>query len=212
MNRFDKAAPTWDEDPMRTTLAHAVSSAIKDNIRLNGGMKALEYGCGTGLVTIELAPYVKEVLAVDLSEGMLSVLKGKINGLGIKNIFPRRMDLTQAPPLNEGFDLIYTSMTLHHIQDVKGLMRSFGRMLNPYGFMAIADLDLEDGTFHQKDAEGVRHNGFDRGEILTILDSLGLKNLKAVTAHEVQKTLPDGEMRSYSVFLIFGSLTRHDTL
>ncbi|MDA8162419.1 MAG: class I SAM-dependent methyltransferase [Desulfobacteraceae bacterium] len=207
MNTFDKAASTWDENPMRLKLAHAVSSAIKENIRLNAAMEALEYGCGTGLITVELAPCIKNILALDASEGMLSMFRAKIERLGIKNIHPRLMDLTQEPPLNRDFDLIYTSMTLHHIQDVRGLLGKFKKMLNPGGFMALADLDLEDGTFHQKDTEGVRHNGFDRGEILDMLESLGLKNLKAILAHEIKKTSPDGEMRSYPVFLVVGSYT-----
>ncbi|MGC8735577.1 MAG: class I SAM-dependent methyltransferase [Dissulfurimicrobium sp.] len=206
MNVFDKIASNWDEEPARVALAHGVASAIAENVPLNNSMKALEYGCGTGLVTLEIARRVREVLAADASEGMLSVLKEKIARFGVKNIFPLFTDLTKTGPLDGGFDLIYTSMTLHHILDFAGMLKTFRCMLMPGGFMAIADLDLEDGSFHRNGAPIPAHNGFDRSEILTIMGSLGLKDLKAVTAHEMRRAAPDGSVRVYPVFLIVGVL------
>lgn len=205
MTTFDKAASTWDNEPARVALAHDISSAIMKNIPLTNGMKALEYGCGTGLVTLEIASKVKEIVAIDTSEGMLSVLKEKIKGLGVKNVFPMPMDLTKTGPLRDRFDLIYTSMTLHHIKDIKGILNIFRQMLKPGGFMAIADLDLEDGSFHGKGAPVPEHNGFDRNEIIGILQDLGLKDLKAETAHEMQRVSDDKKIRFYPVFLVTGT-------
>jgi ubiquinone/menaquinone biosynthesis C-methylase UbiE len=204
MTTFDKAASAWDDEPSRVALARGVSSAIIKNIPLTKGMKALEYGCGTGLVTLNIAPYVNKIMAIDASEGMLSVLREKIKKFGVKNVIATPLDMTMTGPLDDRFDLIYTSMTLHHIKDITGILKTFCQMLNPGGFMAIADLDLEDGSFHGKGAPAPAHNGFDRNEIIGILKSLGLKNLKAGTAHEMQRVSADGKPRLYPIFLVTG--------
>lgn len=206
MTTFDKAASAWDEDPARVALANGVLSAIMDDIPLTAGMEALEYGCGTGLVTLKIAPNVNKVVAVDTSKGMLAVLSEKIKKSGVKNVIVKPLDLTVTGPLEDRFDLIYTSMTLHHIKDIAGILNTFRQMLNPGGSITIADLDLEDGSFHGKDAPAPAHNGFDRNEIMEILKSLGLKDLKARIAHEMQRASAGGKTRSYPVFLITGVL------
>jgi len=53
---FNQAARTWDEKPVRVRLARAGASAIMSQIPLDTSMSAMEYGCGTGLASIALAP------------------------------------------------------------------------------------------------------------------------------------------------------------
>ena len=59
------------------------------------------------------------------------------------------------------FDLIYTLMVLHHVGDVETIIRKFRGLLNPGGYLAIADLYSEDGSFHGEGFSG--HMGFDPG-------------------------------------------------
>jgi hypothetical protein len=39
----------------------------------------------------------------------------------------------------------------HHVRDIGAMFRRFHEMVNPEGFIAIADLDKEDGSFHTED-------------------------------------------------------------
>jgi len=200
---FDEAAGTWDEKPSRVELARAVSEAIKGQVPLDRQMRAMEYGCGTGLVSLALAPYLGQILAADSSAGMLEVLEEKLKKLEIENITTMLLDLTDpgfnAQGLEAGFDLIFTSMTLHHIEPVEELISRFFTLLKPGGWLVIADLDREDGTFHG-DIPGVFHHGFDRGHLKALLSEKGFGQIEALTAHVLEKEIAPGEWREYPVF------------
>ena len=199
--RFDSIAAGWDDSPTRRALAAAVADAITDAVPVAPHWHALEYGCGTGLVGARLAPRLGHLLATDLSPGMLSVLTEKARSAGLANLETRVLDLTREPPPAQRFDLIFSSMTMHHIPDVPALLRVFHGMLQPDGWLALADLDAEDGGFHDPGVPGVAHHGFDRGELARWLADAGFRDTAACTAHTVEKTR-DGRSARYPVFLI----------
>ena len=62
---FDRAAGSWDEEPGRVRLANDVAAAILDDVPLAKDMDVLDYGCGTGLITLRLQPYVRFITGVD---------------------------------------------------------------------------------------------------------------------------------------------------
>lgn len=72
-------------------------------------------------------------------------------------------------------------MTMHHIKDIQSMFNDFYTMLNDNGVLAIADLDIEDGTFHTEDT-GVFHFGFDRKEFQDKAINAGFKDVKIITA------------------------------
>ncbi len=204
-NCFDKAAKTWDEKPRRIELANAVSKSIKSLLPLQPNMKAMEYGCGTGLVSIALSPFLKHITAVDNSTKMLEVLEEKLQSYNIENITPKSLDLTE-PSINlttHRYDLIFTSMTLHHIPDVATLIKRFYEILLPKGWLAIADLDKEDGDFHEPSIQ-VPHHGFERKELEALLQKNGFSNIKTTTAHEIKKEVTGGVIKTFPVFLMIG--------
>ncbi|MGD8574313.1 MAG: class I SAM-dependent methyltransferase [Gammaproteobacteria bacterium] len=196
--RFDDIAASWDESPIRTEMARDVAEAILTAVSPSGNESALEFGCGTGLVTALLAPSLAHVLAVDNSPGMLEALEEKRARLALDNVSSQCLDLSRHLP--EGpFDLVFSSMTLHHIEDVAGLFVRLAGVLKPGGVIAVADLDAEDGSFHG-DKPGIAHNGFDRDDIRAWLESAGLEDVAFRTAHVVHKDR-DGGARAYPVFL-----------
>ena len=199
IDRFDDVAATWDDKPRRIELAHAVAAAIKNHIPLSRDMEALELGCGTGLVTLELAPALKSIVAIDSSEEMLNVLQQKIAALGATNVRVQRMDLGRETP-GQAVHLVYSSMTVHHIQDVSGLLQTFHKILQPDGWLAIADLDQEDGTFHE-DPTGVAHPGFERDDFRDLLRQHGFGEVQFFDAHTIHKETEDGGNKDFSVFL-----------
>lgn len=197
--RFDEIAATWDESPVRTELARAVGRAIVEAAQPRGTERALEFGCGTGLVTALLAPRLGHVVAADNSGGMLGVLREKASRLGLDNIEPHRMDVGREVPRGP-FDLIFSGMTLHHIGDVAGLLRRLAAELAPGGRIAVADLETEDGSFHGE-AEGIMHKGFDPQTVVSWLEQAGLEQAAARRIHTVHKTGADEREHDYPVFL-----------
>jgi hypothetical protein len=74
--------------------------------------------------------------------------------------------------------------------------------------MCIADLDLDDGQFHD-DNTGVFHFGFDRATLCKTFVDAGFDNVQDMTAAKVVKPAPNGEMRQFSVFLMTGQKRSH---
>ena len=77
MNDFEQKALGWDDDPSKVKRAKIIADEIKKNIMLSQNMVAFEYGCGTGLVSFNLQPLLKNIVLGDSSEGMLNALKQK---------------------------------------------------------------------------------------------------------------------------------------
>lgn len=193
---FDKDAATWDENPVAVERSRAVAEAMIREVRPTKDMDAMDFGAGTGLVTLGIQPYVRSITAADTSRGMLSVLEGKVQSQGLMNVRTMLLDLDTQEPPEAHFDFIATSMVMHHMADVPKTLRAFHKMLRPGGVIAIADLDAEDGSFHP-DTTGVHHSGFDREELRRMLEDAGFHDTKAVTAHVMHKN-----DRDYPVFLI----------
>lgn len=195
---FDKAATDWDKKERRVQLAAKISTGIA-RLPLSSEMDAMEYGCGTGLVGLSLAPNLGHLTTIDTSQGMLDVLQEKITEQGISNVQPFRCDLL-ADNYNKRHDLIFCAMTLHHIKDVETLLQRFAKLLNKNGYLAVADLALEDGSFHDPSVKGVHHHGFDSEQLTTILTAAGLVDIKSEIIHTLSKGEEDE--KDYPVFLL----------
>jgi len=199
MNRFDREACTWDDDPTRIERAFRIAEAIKKFIPLTLTMTALEYGCGTGLLGFELHRYLGKMWMADSSKGMLSVLKEKISRFAIANMIPIELDLLKEHPPIAQIDLVATMMVLHHIRDTEKIIHAFAYLLKPGGHLCIADLLKEDGSFHGPGFEG--QNGFDPEELLNLLGKEGFSPV----ANEIVFSIPrkvGEETRNYPVFLL----------
>lgn len=197
---FDRAASNWDAKEQRKQLAHDVAQTILA-LPLTKTMDAMEYGCGTGLVGLTIAPQIRSLTAIDTSAGMLTVLTDKIRDAHLNNITPLQLNLV-TESFEGKFDLIFSSMTLHHVADTVQLFQCFWECLHPGAYLAIADLDKEDGSFHAPAAEGVQHHGFDRNALRNTLERLDFTDIHDSTVHRITKTDQNGTKRHYSVFLL----------
>ena len=201
--RFDRVAAEWDANPGRVVLARAVTAAIRKAVALRSDMNVMDFGAGTGLVTLGLLPYVARVTAVDTSGEMLRVLNEKLKALRIANVQTMLSEIGKTPLPAAEFDLIVSSMVLHHIRNVPEVLRRLRPCLRPGGWIALADLDSEDGTFHT-DSTGVYHHGLDREEVSRWLQAAGFMDTTAHEAHRIVRPSADGQTRRYPVFLITG--------
>jgi ubiquinone/menaquinone biosynthesis C-methylase UbiE len=197
---FDHVASSWDEEPRRVKLAGNVATAIIDTLHPDQTMDVLDFGCGTGLVTLRLRPWVRSVVGVDSSPGMLAVLERKIRDRKITGVEMISCDIEKGERPSGRFHMIVSSMTLHHVSEPAQLFTTFHDLLLPGGVVGIADLDAEDGYFHD-DPTGVHHHGFDRKMVMDLLLDAGFFDCAAKTADTVVKGAPP-VVREYPVFLI----------
>jgi len=203
MNRFDDLARTWDDDPTKVDRARTVARAIVDRVDLQGA-HVVEDGCGTGLLGFALMEVenIATVTFIDPSEGMREVVRRKIESL------PPQRATVLAPheEVGNGHQLVTSLMVLHHVDDPAGAIRKWSEWLEPGGTLAIADLESEDGSFHDADQE-YRHDGFDPDDVAAWMRATELEPGDASTVFTIAKTV-DGEEREFPVWLLLGRRVR----
>lgn len=195
--RFNQAAEGWDKGDMRQNIAHSVFQTISSRIALLNNMNIMDFGAGTGLLSFKIAPLVKRVVGVDLSDKMLEQLESK-NTSSI-SVHAMCHDIVETP-LPEQFHGIVSSMAMHHVEDTYALFESFHKHLKRDGFVAIADLEAEDGTFHTHGNDGVHHFGFEKDTLREIIERAGFEHVRFHHAYTVEKS--DTE---YPIFVVIAT-------
>ena len=196
MSTFDERAQDWDT-PERSERAQAAAQVIRQHIPLAPSMRAIDLGAGTGLLGLALAPDVGEVVLAEPSPGMLEVARQKLRAQGPANVTAVELDLPGPPPAGAPFDLAVSLLVLHHVADTEAALRSIHALLVPGGHIALLDLDKEDGSFHDADAEGIHHEGFEQAALRRLAESVGFLDVRTGVAMEIEK---DG--RPYPLFLL----------
>ena len=194
IDNFAHKSKSWDMNSKRVQNAKGIAEYIIENIKLEPSMKVMDFGAGTGLLSYFIAPYVETIVAVDNSPSMLEVFKEKSEEFECKTEV-LELDLSKDD-LDEKFNGIISSMTIHHLEDTKALFEKLYNMLEENGFIALADLDTEDGSFHS-DNTGVFHYGFERATLEDIAKEVGFKNIRFELASTIKKPHAD-----FSVFLM----------
>lgn len=197
MSRFDKAAKEWDSSTLRQMLASDIAKGIIAAHPLTKEMRILDFGAGTGLLSRHLCDHIGHLTALDISEGMLAQLKENAPSWGGCDIETIHTDIVGHTPL-QPYDGIVSSMSMHHIEDIDRLFQTFAAILKPNGFIAIADLELEDGTFHSDGNEGVYHFGFSEEKLREIAQKHGFGSVSFQTVHRVRR---EGD-KEFPIFLM----------
>lgn len=198
MDRFEQLARGWDLAPMHVERTRDVAAMLRGRLPLPLA-RGLEVGAGTGLLSLALAGEIGSIVAADPSPGMLDVLRVKIEAARMPNI-SAVLAGDDLAGVDGAFDVVLLQMALHHVADVPGFLgRAFARLL-PGGWIAIADLDSEDGSFHGPEVKDV-HLGFGRDEIAGRARDAGFVQVRIETAH-VMRRGAGASRREYPVFLL----------
>jgi len=187
VNRFDHEAKDWDKSARRQALAKAVAKGIIDAVP-PGKYEILDIGCGTGLVSYNLIPIAKKIVGIDTSAAMVEEFNKKSPSPQIQAF---QKSLREC---GKSFDILVASMTLHHIQDLEEFFEEAAKRTN--GYLFIADLWSEDGTFHDRGNEDVYHFGFDPHYLAKLSSRSGFEGVTLYTIYQIQKH------RNFPVFLL----------
>lgn len=181
---FQHKAAVYEQDERRVANVHTIAGSIIKRIALKPTMQLMDFGSGTGLLLGQIASHVAKITAVDISKSMNQQLRDKKDSLACE-VEVLEMDLCTTD-LDRKFDGIISSMTMHHVEDVPAMFEKFRSLLKPGGFIAIADLETEDGSFHTEDT-GVFHNGFDGQALVDFATDAGFKQAEVAQASIVHK-------------------------
>jgi SAM-dependent methyltransferase len=194
---FDKAAATWDS-PVRIERAKVLAAEILKSWP-ESPASALDFGCGSGLIAFRLCGRAGEVFGYDPSPDMARAFREKAKAhpaCGARFISREEMS-------RRTFDVIVSSMVLHHIRDVRGEIAALRERLAPDGRFFWIDLDAEDGAFHRDEPGFDGHDGFERDAVLKILKECGFRSASIRTVFEGHKATGGGPL-AYSLFLAIG--------
>ncbi len=183
--RFDAAASEWDKSQTRINMATKITSQIIKNIPLRSDDTVMDFGCGTGLVGLNIAPLVGKLVGADLSSEMLKNFEAKAAEQGLANVDTLQLGTTPDFEAHR-FDAIVSAMTIHHIKEPNTIFAAFRDALNDGGYIGIADLAKEDGTFHDSNT-GVYHFGFTPEEFTEFFTQNGFEAPQITLAHTIDK-------------------------
>ena len=200
MNEFDLKAAEWDNNPVIWDRAKAIAKEIKRLIPLKKQMTALEFGAGTGVTSFILSDSLKEITLMDNSSEMVKVMNNKIKTSKVKNLKTLNFNLEKVELKDAKFDFIFNQMVLHHINDIDNIFRKFYNLLNPGGFLAIADLYTEDGSFHGEGFTG--HNGFEIEKLSARIEKQGFTDISHRKCYTINKKVSETVTKPFNVFLI----------
>ncbi len=193
---FAHKSKSWDMNSRRVKNAQSIARTIVENISLTPDMHLLDLGAGTGLLSFFLAQKVARITALDNSPSMLEVFREKASE------FACPTDVIEGDIMHIKNDSLYdgivSSMTIHHIEDIPVLLHKLYTMLKPGGFIALADLESEDGSFHS-DNTGVFHYGFDTQNLAKQATQAGFTDVATYHASTIEKP-----HRNFEVFVITG--------
>jgi 2-polyprenyl-3-methyl-5-hydroxy-6-metoxy-1,4-benzoquinol methylase len=200
--KFDDQAASWDV-VKRVQRAKYIADEIDKAVGIKKSLNAMEFGCGTGLVSFNMHDKFKNITLVDTSTGMIDKLNFKIKEQNIKNMQTFCMNINEGHEALEKFDVIYTSMAMHHILDIETTIRNLYNLINEEGCLCIVDLNEEDGSFHSDDKDFTGHNGFNQEELAGLLKKTGFRDVYSETIYNDIKEIDDIKI-DYSLFLMKG--------
>lgn len=175
-NVFNEMAKKYDSEE-RIELANIIADQVKEDLQNSKDKTLLDYGSGTGLVSLQLSDLVKSVLLADSSKQMLEVAETKISKLGITNADVLQADFTEESP-DRQVDIILVSLVLLHIPETQNILQELSKALNAGGKLILVDFDKNENISHPK-----VHNGFLHEELKNKLVITGFSSTDIQTFH-----------------------------
>ncbi|PMH44488.1 hypothetical protein BCU68_03015 [Vibrio sp. 10N.286.49.B3] len=197
-NYFDSVADNWDSNTLKIERAKITAKKIKE-IPFSSFNSCIDFGCGTGLLGVQLKDTFAQIHLADSSNEMLKVARSKLATSKITNVETHYV--TGLSDLASRHSAIVTLMTLHHINSVKDFFIDAYNLLEQKGSLIIADLYKEDGSFHKHNQSFDGHNGFDVIALSNIAESVGFKIEKIEQYYEIWQENFEGKEVPYPLFL-----------
>jgi ubiquinone/menaquinone biosynthesis C-methylase UbiE len=202
MNEFDRVAREWDNKAERLERSMVVAEKIVGVLTINPSMTALEFGAGTGILSLLLKDRFSEISMMDSSREMVKVMEEKVvNGVDY-HLKPLFFDLEKEAYAGQKVDVIFTQMVMHHVHELDVVFNRFRQILKKEGQLAIVDLYAEDGSFHGGEFHG--HLGFDPEFLSTRLKAHGFKAIHHEQCCVMKKEIASGQVKDFPLFLLVG--------
>lgn len=152
---FNEVAANYNQYASHQKVIETVADAVLKHKEWSGvawdedSTRMLDYGCGTGLISKILAPYTKQLIGMDLSEGMVQQFNQSVQDQGIPkeemraivaNLCADELDPVLSDPDYNGFDVVLSTLAFHHMSNVPlAIKRAVERLKKETGVLLIID-------------------------------------------------------------------------
>jgi ubiquinone/menaquinone biosynthesis C-methylase UbiE len=146
---WNKVAERYARQPVADEASYQEKLRITRDY-LGPDMEVLELGCGTGSTAIAHAPYVKHILAIDVSSKMLDIARRKADSGNVGNVSFRQAGIDEFSAPDENYDVVMGHSILHLVEDRDAVISKVYRMLKPGGVFVSSTACLADTQSYLK--------------------------------------------------------------
>lgn len=176
---FEAMASGYDTSE-RIEIAKITANAIREFIENGKDKSAIDFGCGTGLVGLNLLHEFRDLVFLDTSPKMLEQIK--IADANIRNADTVCFDFETGFRSDIHADYVFMVQVLLHIKDVELVLSRLYEVLNPGGHLLIVDFDKNEKVTTDK-----VHNGFDQGNLAELMATIGFREITSKTIYTGSK-------------------------
>lgn len=180
-DKFEMIADAYDT-PERIQIAKVSSDAIREYLVDANSKNAIDFGCGTGLVGMNLLNDFNAMLFLDTSQNMINQIKRKISAFNMQNADTLCFDFEKEGLSDLQADYIFMAQVLLHIPDIEFVLSRLFDVLNEGGHLLIADFNK-----NEKVVSDLVHNGFNQEELADIMTKIGFRNIQSKTFYNGNK-------------------------
>jgi len=176
-DKFETIANIYD-NPERIQIAKISSDAIREYLVDTKSKNAIDFGCGTGLVGIELLNAFNSMLFLDTSQNMINQIKQKVAASNIQKVDFLCFDFEKEALLDLHTDYVFMAQVLLHIQDVELVLSRLYDVLGAGGHLLIVDFNK-----NEKVVSDMVHNGFEQEKLTDLMAKIGYRDIQSKTIY-----------------------------
>ncbi|WP_086347677.1 class I SAM-dependent DNA methyltransferase [Candidatus Enterococcus clewellii] len=185
VSKFEMMAKRYDSED-RLAVATIIANELREKISPHHYETALDFGCGTGLVGLQLTDLFQQMIFTDPSTGMIEQVEKKLAEQKITTVSAMNIDLLSESESKTAIqvDCIYMSQVLLHISDTKQVFEKLKPLIKPNGRLLIVDFDLT-ATVQSSEI----HPGFSHEQLTTLAEAAGYKTITITTFYHGKNLL-----------------------
>ena len=140
---WDRIAERYSKRPIADEAAYEKKLTVTRQY-LRPDSSVLEFGCGTGSTAIALAPYVAQILGIDISAKMIEIAQRKASSANVANVTFEQKSIDNLTTPDQSLDAVLGLSILHLVEDRDAIIQKVYNMLKPGGVFVSSTACIAD--------------------------------------------------------------------